>query len=48
MTHTAIIYDPPPADALARLLRMTEEEFLEALRQRAKAKREEKREKEAG
>lgn len=47
MTHTAIIYDPPPADALARLLGMTEEKFLETLRQKAKVKREEEQKEEA-
>lgn len=47
MTHTAIIYDPPPADSLARLLGLTEKDFLEALRQRARARREDKQEKEA-
>lgn len=47
MTHTAIIYDPPPADSLARLLGLTEEEFLEAIRQRVKAKRDEGQKKEA-
>lgn len=42
MTHTAIIHDPPPADTLARLLGMTEKDFLEALRQKAQAQREQK------